>query len=188
MPAPHHTEPTFIKSEILKKIDSPETAAAQARMQELYGHCFFKPQDQARIMAAADPPAVTSAAVLHALTAKRCVWLVGCMCRVPDESSRVEQPMPIHTFIHTHPKTHRPKTRYPVSHLDGFPFPVVLWLLWTMSDRVKDVFMVCVMLKAPFWPKTKAGAQALAAPVAPTAPVARVGKGFKPDAKAVPAQ
>ena len=37
-----------------------------------------------------------------------------------------------------------------------------------MSDRVKDVFMVCVMLKAPFWPMTKAGANAAAkAPAAP---------------------
>lgn len=45
-------------------------------MQELYGHCFFSAKDQARIMARADPPAVTSAAVHHALTAKRCV----CSC------------------------------------------------------------------------------------------------------------
>lgn len=41
-----------------------------------------------------------------------------------------------------------------------------------MSDRVRDVFMVCVMLKAPFWPKTKAGADAAAKAPAPK-PVAK---------------
>lgn len=49
-------------------------------MQKLYGHCFFSATEKARIMARADPPAVTSAAIVHALTAKRCVlgllWLI----------------------------------------------------------------------------------------------------------------
>jgi hypothetical protein len=67
----------------------------------------------------ADPPAVTSAAVLHALTSTR------------------------------------PKTRYLVSHIDGFPLTLFRWLMWSMSDRVKDVFTTVQMLKQP-WGKAAA--------------------------------
>jgi len=62
-------------------------------------------------MANADPPSLTSAAVVHALTARR------------------------------------PKARYLVSHIDGFPLVLFRWLVWSMSDRVKDAFIHIQMLK-----------------------------------------
>lgn len=64
-----------------------------------------------------------------------------------------------YTTLTSAPTLHyRPKTRYAVSHLDGFPLQAVVWLLWSMSDRVKDAFVVVQLLKEPFWAKTKAGA------------------------------
>lgn len=114
----HHppTEPAFIQSEIHKKYESPEAAVAKERAQANYAHCFFKPQDQQYAMDHRDPPSVTSAAVLHALT--------SC----------------------------RPKARYLISHIDGLPLWAFRWLVWGMSDRVRDFFVTVQMLKEP-WSK-----------------------------------
>lgn len=108
------TEPAFIKSEIFKKYETPEAAAAKERAQAQYAHCFFKPRDQQRAMDHADPPALTSAAIVHALT--------SC----------------------------RPKARYLVSHIEGLPLAAFRWLVWAMSDRVKDFFVTVQMLKEPW--------------------------------------
>ncbi len=106
-----NTEPAFIQSQIFSKYETPQATEAKERALPLYAHCFFKPRDQQRSMANADPPSLTSAAVVHALTARR------------------------------------PKARYLVSHIDGFPLVLFRWLVWSMSDRVKDAFIYIQMLK-----------------------------------------
>ena len=62
----------------------------------------------------ADPPSLTSAAIVHALT--------SC----------------------------RPRARYLVSHIEGLPLVTFRWLVWAMSDRIKDFFVTCQMLKEPW--------------------------------------